>query len=200
MAIAAGRRKTGSVRLLDMQRWSTYFGKAGAGADFTAYDIGAAFDYFVIETFGEDRFRSFLVDLGRSRSLEASVTAVLGRSLDGIEAEWMAVLDRVEVQIPRVLETSPTSGATAVPMATREIWARFDVPMDPGIRVGTDCREGICFDHASWKDEETLVIRIDAPLRARHHYALTLGTTRGRLRSKEGVEAPLTRWEFDTGE
>jgi hypothetical protein len=43
LALAAGRLANGSVKLDDLQRWSQYFGDPKVGADFNAYDVGAAF-------------------------------------------------------------------------------------------------------------------------------------------------------------
>jgi hypothetical protein len=199
LALAAGRLANGSVKLDDLQRWSQYFGDPKVGADFNAYDVGAAFVFFLQDNFGEAVLRQLLIDIGRSRSLGVSLRASLGRTSEETEVCWESCLRRVDVHVPAVVELSPRNGEASVAADLREIHATFDSDMQPAVCIRTDCNDGICYDHAAWRDAHTLVVTVSGALLPAHAYALSLGIAgRCRLRAQAGAEAPVVTWEFRT--
>jgi len=200
LVLAARRLTAGSVRLPDLQAWSKYFGDPKVKADFDAYEVGSAFVFFVQDTRGNDALRKLYVDLGRTRALATSLSSVLGRTYDETEQDWEAYLRTVTIpHAPNITEMVPGNGATAVMPDMNELHVTFDTDMLPSICVMTKCNDGICYDRAYWKDARTLAIKIEKPLAPQQAYALTLGSpSHCALMSAEGVEAPITRWEFRT--
>ena len=199
LALAAGRLANGSVELADLQRWSQYFGDPRVGADFSAYDVGAAFVFFLQDTFGEAALEQLLADIARSRSLAVSLRASLDRTLEEIEASWESYLRRVDVRAPAVVELSPSNGEASVATDLKEIRATFDTDMQSFVCIRTSCSDGICYDHAAWRDAHTLVVTVNGSLLPAHAYALSLGIPgRCRLRARGGAEAPVVTWEFRT--
>ena len=201
LLLAAKRLSTGSVQIADLQHWSKYFGDPTVTADWDAYNIGSAFDFFVQDTFGNNALKRLFVDLGKSRSLQSSVKTVLGKTLEETEAAWVGYLRAVPApQVPAVVEMDPANGTSGVARDLAEIHATFDTDMAASICVRTDdCAGGICYEHALWRDPRTLVISIDQPLAAGHEFALSLGyPPRCVLKSSDGVEAPVVQWGFRT--
>jgi len=207
LVLAARRLSTGSVSVTDMQAWSKYFGDPvdhpDKVADYDAYEVGSAFDFFVQGTHGEGALKSLFLDLATTRSLASSVKTVFGRTLEETEAAWVAYLRAVDVSavthVPAVIDMMPTNGATGIATELPEIHVTFDVDMAPFICVNTACTDGICYDHAYWKDSRTLAIRIDKPLLPDHPYSLSLGSPpRCALKSSDRVELPVVRWDFHT--
>jgi len=71
--------------------------------------------------------------------------------------------------------------------------------MQSSVCIRTDCNDGICYDHAAWKDARTLVVTVNGSLLPAHAYALSLGVAgRCRLRAQTGAEPPVVTWEFRT--
>jgi hypothetical protein len=64
-AHAAEHPKAGRATLSAMQLWSTYFGNPTVKADYSAYEDGAAFVFFLSDTYGQMKLRNLFVDLGR---------------------------------------------------------------------------------------------------------------------------------------
>jgi hypothetical protein len=186
-----------------VQEWRVYFGAPKEGQhvlDFGAYDVGAAFVFFVTERYGEDKLRALLVDLGRTRSLDASSRAVLGAGLEETQGAWEQFLARTTVRVPAIVERVPADGVTGVDLDLREAHVTFDVDMAAGcsnMRTPS-CADGICAEHARWKDGRTLAIDIDRRLPEAHAFEIELGTHGCLLRSTEGVELPKTKWRFVT--
>jgi hypothetical protein len=195
------------VRIADMQAWSQYFGDPTGHpervADYDAYVVGAAFDFFMQDTYGEGALKSLFVDLAKTHSLTVSVKTVFGRTLEEVETGWTAYLRAVDVSVlpraPAVIEMAPANGATGVAPDLAEIHVTFDVDMTSSICMSAPCSAGICYDHARWKDSRTLAIAIDKPLLPDHAYSLSLGSPPTCvLRSSDGVKLPVARWEFRT--
>lgn len=100
LAAAAKEARKGNVTFAKVQRWSEYFGdwqvSAGPGPsrprNWGAYLVGASFDFFLMERYGESKFMALLADIGRSRDLDASLKQVIGRSAAEVEAAWHAWL------------------------------------------------------------------------------------------------------------
>jgi hypothetical protein len=207
LVLAARRISTGGARLADLQVWSRYFGDpardAGKSADYDAYLVGSAFDFFLEDVYGEGALKRLFLDLSKTRSLPASLTNVFGRTVEQTEAAWDRYLRAVDLSIathvPSVVAMDPTSGASGVPTATTEIHVAFDTDMLPFICVDAPCSAGICYDHAYWQDTRTLAIRIDGRLLPDHAYSLSLGSPpQCLLKSIYRVEMPVVRWEFRT--
>lgn len=201
LGLAARRLSIGSVKLTDVQVWSKYFGDPGVKADYRAYEVGSAFVFFVEDTWGEGALRRLFRDLAKTKSLDASVGNIHGRTLDETEREWESYLRSVEVHVPTIAEMVPRNGATAVPRDLGEIRVTFDTDMSPVICVSTNCNDGICYDHAYWKDARTLAIKLDEPLASSRAYSLSLGSpNQCALTSADGIEVPVVKWEFRTND
>ncbi|MGZ3423200.1 MAG: Ig-like domain-containing protein [Polyangiales bacterium] len=180
-----------------VQRWSTFFG-VDRDRDWGAYDVGASFVYFVRERYGEPALFKLLSTIGETRALGTAIARALGASMDDVEAGWLAYVEKAGYSAPRIVAENPVDGDTAVPVDRSEISVTFDSDMSPTICVVTPCKEGICFDHASFRDPRTLVIKIDKPLLPAHDYHLALGVRSCRLRGTDGRELPITNWGFET--
>jgi dienelactone hydrolase len=105
--VAAQRAGEDDAILVHAARWSEYFGDPGMHPDYDAYDVGAAFDFFLMKEFGEGATRRLLTDLGDTRDLGRSCARVLGRGVGEIERLWRAGLEYVKVEVPRVVARSP---------------------------------------------------------------------------------------------
>jgi hypothetical protein len=200
LAFSAGRLSTGSVRLAALQDWSAYFGVPPA-ADFSAYDVGAAFVFFIEDGYGDAKLRLLLADLGRTQSLAASSQAILGRDISQTEAAWESYLRRVDVQVPSIVEMVPRNGQQDVGTDTTEVRVTFDTDMEPRVCVRTDCDDGVCYRDAAWRDGRVFVVKVKPALEPNHAYSLSLGVPgpRGcRMMTKRGIEAPILTWTFRT--
>ena len=196
--LAAGRMKEAPITFERVARWPTFFGSGGKNLDWGAYDVGASFVFYLRDEVGDARLVDLLRSLGRTRSLEASARQVLGRSLSELESGWHAYVGKAKVDVPKLIDQSPQTLSQAVSTTRSEISVTFDVDMAPIVCLMTPCQEGICFDHARWKTERTLVVAIERPLLPKHTYRLALGVPSCRLRSRAGDELPVTEWSFET--
>lgn len=204
MAIAAMELKKGGVGFDLLQRWSEYFGDwqgvdATKGAarprNFDAYRVGASFDLWLVQRYGEPKLRELLVAIGRSRDLRAALVEVLGRPAAEVEAEWKAKVSatRIPDDPPGIVELSPANGATGVATDRTEITARFSVPMNRSIlSLGADCESGICYTHASWTSPTVLTVRLPTGLKGGTSYVIRLGVEQQKLRSRYGKNLPVT--------
>ena len=59
------------------------------------YEVGASFDYFLIDTYGEDKLKVLFRDIGTSHDLGKSTQAIFGQSLIEIEKAWKRYLKRI---------------------------------------------------------------------------------------------------------
>jgi hypothetical protein len=184
-----------------MQRWSVYFGDASAGsANFDAYDVGAAFVYFLLDRFGEAKLLGLFADIAKTRTLAESARNVVARTADELDAEWQAYLAAIEVKVPHVVLMDPPNGAMDVRVDLVEARVSFDTDMSPACRstITPPCDQGLCFEHAQWKDARTLAIAAHRRLVAGRAYEIDLGSRGCLLRTTAGAELPRTKWRFVT--
>jgi hypothetical protein len=198
LVVAAQRAREDDAILVHAERWSEYFGDPKTSADFEAYEVGAAFDLFLLDAFGPERTRRLLADLAETRDLEASCARVLLRDLSDIERAWRESLRQIPIVVPRVVTQSPANEDEGARVDLTELAATFDVPMDPRICLNAPCHEGICYDHATWRSPTELVVRLTQPLTPGRWYEVSLGTGRCRLKSRAGVAMPVAIWRFKT--
>jgi hypothetical protein len=196
--VAAQRAREDEAILAHAQRWSQYFGDPAIRADFEAYEVGASFVLFLLDTFGPDDTRRLFADLGGTRDLSRSCVRVVGRDLASIELGWRASLDSVAFEVPHLVTQSPPNEDEAVPVQTTELVVTFDVPMQEKICINAPCHEGICVDHAAWRTPTELVVRVSAPLRPGRWYEIGLGTPTCRLTSRAGARMAPAIWHFKT--
>ena len=60
-----------------------------------AYDVGASFDFFIMDQFGEKKLKELFVAIGSYRNFAAAVHSVLGKTINALEADWKAYLMKV---------------------------------------------------------------------------------------------------------
>jgi hypothetical protein len=196
---AALQLAAGNLSFEKLARWSVYFGVPPKRNAY-AYSVGAAFDLYLLSTFGKERFQSFLAELGRERELDKAVRKAFGRSAAQLEAEWIASLEEVKVEKPVALAFEPKQGATAVPVATRELKVTMNVEMSPTTCVLAECGpSNVCYSGARWASPRELVIVADGPLLPKHRYRISLGIDgRCLMSSLDGLKLQPITWEFET--
>jgi len=94
-SVARKELVAGNVRFEIVQDWRRYFGDSSTGQtnlNFDAYLVGASFDYLLLETFGVERFRAFLMKIGTDSSLEVALHETFGWSEEQAERAWQAWL------------------------------------------------------------------------------------------------------------
>lgn len=99
--------------------------------------------------------------------------------------------------VPEIAEMSPRNGAQGVSCSTKEIYAKFNVPMKPIICIATPCQDtGVCYDKAYWKDKYTLAVSIDPQLKTNYTYNLTIGVSDCKMQSETGRTVEPIPWSF----
>lgn len=83
----------GKVSFAQVQDWKSYFGDPLGGSrnelDKNAYNIGATFVFFLINNYGKENFRNFLVAIGDTKDLELSLIRTYGISKEMAEKSWL---------------------------------------------------------------------------------------------------------------
>ena len=98
---------------------------------------------------------------------------------------------------PEIAEMFPSNGTQGASCATKEIYAKFNVPMKAIICIATPCQDtGVCYDKAYWKDKYTLAVSIDPQLKAGYSYKLSVGVSDCKMQSEGGVEIEPIPWSF----
>lgn len=92
IVIAGERLSKNNVGLAAMQQWSAYFGDGTTKADYDAYAVGSAFDFFLQDTYGDGAVQKLFADLGKTRSLARSLETVFGRTFEEVEHAWQEYL------------------------------------------------------------------------------------------------------------
>ncbi len=155
LAEAKSEASKGNVIFSKLQQWSDFFGTPPK-SNGNAYSIGASFIFAITERYGEEKLFEFFVEVGESKDLTISFRKVFDLSLDDFERQWWTFLEQVRsAPIPQIVEIHPDFNAHGVPLGTKEIIIRFDVPMHQRVSIGTRCNDGICYRNAVWKDEKT---------------------------------------------
>ena len=179
--------------------WSTYFGGPQTGNWFT-YDVGASFDFYVLDRYGESALRDLFVAIGQNRDLGRSLREVLHATPDSVEAAWKKYLGQVPLsfEAPRISEFFPANGATDVPVDFKEAHVRVSVPMDVhSITFISDC-PGLCDRDAYWKSPTLLAVRLPSKLRHGVTYRAHFGREDKQMHSNTDVPLAITEWEFTT--
>jgi hypothetical protein len=80
-----------NLSFVKVQKWSEYFGNPRDGRWY-AYDVGASFDFFIIDKFGEKKLKELFVAIGLTRDFAAAIHNTLGITLATLEADWKVYL------------------------------------------------------------------------------------------------------------
>jgi hypothetical protein len=88
---AAGQNQQNNLSFEKVQAWSRYFGSPPA-ANWRAYNVGASFVYYVIDTYGIESFLALCKDIGNTRNLNQSCQNIFHKEQSTIEAEWQEYL------------------------------------------------------------------------------------------------------------
>lgn len=196
---AALQLQKNNLSFAKVQKWSEYFGDPHNGR-WHAYDVGASFDFFIIDKFGERKLRELFAAIGLSHDFAAAVYSVLGVTLATLEADWKVYVAKVPLSFekPQIKEFFPANNATNIPTDISEIIVSFSVPMNIySFSIVTDC-DGICYTNAYWKDQKRLAIRLPKQLRKNHQYSIQLGDKKQAIKSQTGIPLPITTWKFTT--
>lgn len=207
MYIANRELDAGNVNFARVQNWTEYFGDWSSGKDDikrnpNAYPVGASFVFYLMDTFGEAKWRKVLIDIGSTRKLETSLVKIVGKNMATVENEWRKyVVDHrdASVSAPRIVEQVPAHGAVDVDPDTRELFVRFDQEMNTHMLYVVNDGVDFGWQDAHWRDDRTLVISVKYGLTHNRRYSAALGGGEGRLlESAVGPEFPVTRWTFTT--
>lgn len=203
VALPAGalQLQKGNLSFAKIQKWSEYFG--GLRNDrWYAYGVGASFDFFIIDKFGEKKLKELFVAIGLSRDLATAVHDVLGITIDVLEDDWKTYLAKVPLSFekPQIKEFFPANNATNVSTDISEIVVSFSAPMDMySFSVIANCSYGICYTNAYWKDQNRLAVRLPKQLLKNHQYNIQLNNGKRQLiKSQTGIPLPVTIWKFTT--
>ena len=93
---AAIQLKNNNVSLQAVQKWSLYFGGPEAGR-WWAYEVGASFDFFIIDQYGELKLKDLFKDIGKFHNLGISIRRVFNKSAADLESEWKAYLAKLNM-------------------------------------------------------------------------------------------------------
>jgi hypothetical protein len=204
LAVAEQEMQQGRVSLAQVQDWSAYFGASGSPAstrNWRAYQVGSSFDFMIEDTKGAAGLRAFFEDLGNSQDLGATVQNLFSVTASEIEAEWVAYLEKVDVDTsaPIVTAMFPANGSIDVPLDTTEITVTFNVAMGRAYCLTLPCGDsGLCASHAHWKAPNVLAVTVDGGLKRGTVYAIALGHDGCPLTSYLGLPLPVSEWRFTT--
>lgn len=94
LAIAANEMKKGNLNFETIQNWTEYFGnwqtvkREGVKRNYDAYNVGASFVYYFIDTYGEKRYRDLLIAIGKEPDLNSALMKVCKRSEVDVQKGW----------------------------------------------------------------------------------------------------------------
>lgn len=111
---------------------------------------------------------------------------------------WLDMQKAVQGPPPKIVSMIPKDGDDAVSNDIGELLVTFDRPMYTSeICVHAPCSDGVCHDHASWKDDKTLVIKVEKALTPGKSYDLQLGVN-GKcvVAGADASHLPYTPWRF----
>lgn len=199
---AAIQYSKGNVSLERVQRWSSYYGEPDSRNPY-AYDVGASFNFFILEIYGQEALFRFFEDIGKTRDLSQTVRNLFNKSAGDFEAEWLQYLLEIDTSLvrPAVVEMYPPHNAESVPVDVKEIYVRFNTEMLPSICILTpSCQDSaVCYKNAYWKAKNILAVKVQGRLKPGHLYRLSLGVPQKcDNKSVAGVELPITPWYFKT--
>jgi hypothetical protein len=201
--VAAIQHHKGNVSFEKVQAWSSYYGYPGSGSSF-AYDVGASFNFFIVDTYGEETLYQFFVDIGKTKDLTKTIHNIFNKSLKELETEWLQFLAAIETDQsliqPMVVEMYPPHNAENVPTNIDEIHVHFNTDMQPIVCIRTPCQDtGICYKDAYWKTTKILALKVKGGLKSGYSYNLSLGVPQKcEYKSIVGIALPITPWHFTT--
>lgn len=198
---AAIQNKNGNVNFEKVQDWKTYFGGPYNG-NYYAYPVGASFDFFILNTYGQALLDQFFVTIGNTLDLDSTFKVVFQKTKAEMEKDWLSYLASVDTTNaePKVVKMYPENVTMSVPLNITEITVTFNTSMKDKIVFISNHNTEINYKNAYWKDQRTLAIRINGALKANTEYQMKLGDEQyGHFISRAGLELPVTMWMFKTG-
>ncbi|OFZ55999.1 MAG: hypothetical protein A2428_08595 [Bdellovibrionales bacterium RIFOXYC1_FULL_54_43] len=198
---AAVQHMSGNVNFVKVQDWKSYFG-GSYNANFYAYPVGASFDFFLIDTYGQQALDQFFLSIGSTQDLESTFQALFHKSASEIERAWLSYLATVAIpDAPSVVSMSPANNAVNVSPDLSEIAVNFSTEMQEKVVFISNRCDEICYTGAYWKNNHTLAVRVRGALKPNTQYSLSLGSDKhGHFVSRAGLTLPVTEWRFTTGD
>ncbi|MFH2046370.1 MAG: Ig-like domain-containing protein [Pseudomonadota bacterium] len=203
--VAKVQQTKNNVSFGKVQKWSVYYGPPGTNPNLGyAYDVGASFNFFVMDNYGEERFWKFVKDIGTTRDLGKSSQNVLNIPMKELESKWLLYLAAVKYEPilmqPQIVDMFPANNAINVPTDLKEIVVHFNTDMMQIVCIKTPCGDtGLCYKKAYWKDSRTLAVKIDGSLKPDYTYSFSLGLAgKCGYRSTAGIDMAVTPWAFTT--
>lgn len=89
----------GKISFAQVQKWSLFFGNPQRdmqNTNWKAYDVGASFNYFMIDTYGFDTLKAFFIAVGERKDLTTAFQSVMNKDVATIEKEWKTYIARPE--------------------------------------------------------------------------------------------------------
>ena len=83
--------KNKGISFQKVQKWNKFFGdfnNANAKLDWSAYDVGASFVFFILDTYSKDKLYDFFVSVSKTSNLAKSILEVFSKKESEFEVEW----------------------------------------------------------------------------------------------------------------
>lgn len=93
--LALQQDSQGNLKFDKLQNWRTYSKDKHGRVNGYAYGVGSSFVYFLIDSFGEDHFKKFLLEIGRTENFEETVNKIFKKSPQELEDNWRSYLKEV---------------------------------------------------------------------------------------------------------
>lgn len=93
----------GNVNFDTVQNWTEYFGnwkttkRKGVKRNYDAYDVGASFVYYLVDEYGEKKYKKFLVALGKEPGLNTALLKIYDKPMDQIQSDWQYYVQQYEI-------------------------------------------------------------------------------------------------------
>jgi hypothetical protein len=91
MTSAEKNRRKGRLHFASAARWKQFFGNPNTNfnnLDWSAYDVGASFVYYIIDNYSEEELYTFCLSLGETKDFKASIQLVFGVSSAEMQKSW----------------------------------------------------------------------------------------------------------------
>ena len=206
--IAEKQRQENNISFKKVQDWTNYFGDWSGKKDKlkrnpNAYPVGSSFVFYIQDTYGIKKLKEFFNSVGKTKDLETSLRNVFNVSAKDIEAAWLEYIKKsstLEKCVPHIVEMFPANNSKEVLLDLKEIYVKFDRPMDTRRVVFiTKCAGGLCSKDAYWKNATTFAVKVNPALEKDFKYNSSLGDARrGLFLSEQGCELPVQNWSFQT--
>jgi predicted SprT family Zn-dependent metalloprotease len=81
---------TGEVSFKKVQKWKIYFGGSNTGKyNWSAYNVGTSFVYFILDTYSQDKLYDFFISIGKTENLSASILETFNKQESEFEKDWL---------------------------------------------------------------------------------------------------------------